>query len=91
MSGHAAININEINPNEVKDTIINSLPEGVSLPPELKDIDTNEIFKDGVDRIKEKCNQNSGSDAAFEEASVRKNSLHYINLFQCRFSNLFCI
>lgn len=49
---------------------MNNLPEGITLPPELKDIDVGEGIKQASDIFKQKCVENSGSDAAFEEASV---------------------
>lgn len=67
-SVHGEINSTEL--NDLKDSLINNLPEGVSLPPELKDIDLESGAKQAVDIFKTKCIENSGSDAAFEQASV---------------------
>lgn len=72
VSAHAASNLTDINVNELKDSVVNNLPEGVTLPPEFSNIDINDGVDKAKDAFKLKCNENSGSDAAFEEASVNK-------------------
>lgn len=68
-----------INTTELKDlnSVINNIPElqGVSLPPEIKDFNFEEGAKQATDIFKEKCIANSGSDAAFEEASQATSTL----------------
>jgi hypothetical protein len=65
------VNISEINVNDLKDTLVGNLPEGVSLPPELTNLDIGDNVNKLTDTFKQKCVDNSGSDAAYEEASVR--------------------
>lgn len=65
---YGALNSTEL--NDIKNSVVNNLPEGITIPPELKDIDVGEGIKQASDIFKQKCNENSGSDAAFEEASV---------------------
>jgi len=65
---YGALNSTEL--NDIKDSFVSNLPEGITLPPELKDIDVGEGIKQASDIFKQKCIENSGSDAAFEEASV---------------------
>lgn len=64
----AAINITE---NTIND-IMNVLPEGVSLPPELQNVNIPNA-EEATKLFKDKCEKISGSDAAFEEAHVSFN------------------
>lgn len=61
----AAINSTDITINDIK----NALPEGVTLPPELENVNLPNV-EDATKLFKDKCIKVSGSDAAFEEASV---------------------
>jgi hypothetical protein len=65
---YGALNSTEL--NDIKDSLVNNLPEGITLPPELKDVDVGEGLRQASDIFKQKCIENSGSDAAYEEASV---------------------
>lgn len=65
-SAFAAINNTEITINDIK----NALPEGVTLPPEIEGLPIPSI-ENATKLFKEKCVKESGSDAAYEEASVR--------------------
>lgn len=62
----AAINVTDFSINDLK----NNLPDGVALPPELEgfSLPTENITK----FLKEKCVKETGSDAAYEAASVRQ-------------------
>ncbi|KAG5670170.1 hypothetical protein PVAND_000451 [Polypedilum vanderplanki] len=69
ITAHAAVNLTDINVNDLKDTFVSNLPEGITLPPEFNNIDIGENVNKLSDTFKQKCIDNSGSDAAFEEAS----------------------
>jgi hypothetical protein len=45
--------------------------EGVSIPPELANIDIGSNVEQLTNTFKQKCVEVSGSDASYEEASVR--------------------
>ncbi|XP_070503976.1 27 kDa glycoprotein-like [Chironomus tepperi] len=70
---YGALNSTEL--NDIKNSVVNNLPEGITLPPELKDLDVGEGIKQASDIFKQKCIENSGSDAAFEEASQALSTL----------------
>jgi hypothetical protein len=62
----AAINTNQVTINDLK----NSLPAGVTLPPELENIELGSQVEDVKQLLREKCKKESGSDDAFEKAGV---------------------
>ena len=64
-SALAAINSTDITINDIK----NALPEGVSLPPELENVEIPKV-EEGLKLFKDKCVKVSGSDAAYDEATV---------------------
>lgn len=60
----AALNVSDFSINDIK----NNLPEGIALPEGFADF---ELPTDNITKVlKDKCVKETGSDAAYEEASV---------------------
>lgn len=74
-SSHA-VNISDIDVNQVEQSVKDVLKqEGITLPPEFNNIDIGENVNKLTDTFKQKCVENSGSDAAYEEASQAGSTL----------------
>jgi hypothetical protein len=63
---YAQFNVSDISLDDIK----SRLPDGVTFPPEIEGLPIPSI-ENATRLFKEKCVKESGSDAAYEEASVR--------------------